>query len=196
MTASHSWILIWLYGLVFGFIHSALATSRCKRWAHRYLSPQHYRLCYSVLGVVMTSAWMVCMHTLPDQQLYHAHGLLFWLAISIQLIALVLLALSFRSFDGMLFLGLKKPPASLDSFHISGLYHHVRHPMYSAVILLLLASPVQSSNSLNLALVITLYFIVGSRLEERRMLRQFPQYGAYCLQTPAFIPAWRNRSDL
>jgi len=69
-----------------------------------------------------------------------------------------------------------------------GIYRHMRHPMYSGVMLALLASPVHTVNSLNLFAVIATYFIIGSKFEERRMLVTYPQYAEYQQRVAAFIP--------
>ena len=61
--------------------------------------------------------------------------------------------------------------------------------MYTGAMLILLAMPQQTWNGLNLALAICTYFIIGARLEERRMLAAHPEYAAYRDTVPAFIPA-------
>ena len=79
------------------------------------------------------------------------------------------------------------PPGG-EPFSEKGIYRHLRHPMYAGVMLVLLASPQQSVNSLSLTLAVCLYFIVGCRFEERRMLAAHPQYADYCRRTPRFVP--------
>ena len=69
------------------------------------------------------------------------------------------------------------------------LYRFMRHPIYSFSLLILWLAPVMSNNLLAAAVGITLYILVGARLEERKLLRQFGEdYHAYQQKVPMFIP--------
>jgi len=175
-------------GIVFALLHSMLAHASSKRVASNMgIGEQHYRLYYSLFAVLSTGIWLMLVHNLSDQRLYQLQGLPMLIAMALQLTGLMVLLLTFREFDGLVFLGLKKA-VQVDNFQESGVYCRIRHPMYSGVMLMIFASPMQSINSLNLCLVVSLYFVLGSRLEERRMLRMFPEYADYQKRVPAFIP--------
>ena len=98
--------------------------------------------------------------------------------------------LSLKAFDAALFLGMKAVVDGREPFHERGIYRLVRHPMYSGFMLALFASPAQSVNSVNLAICIALYFLIGSRFEEQRMIHMHPEYSDYKKRVPAFVP-WR-----
>ena len=182
-------VLIWLSGLLFAAIHSGMATERVKCWVCAAgFSPQRYRLVYSLLATLLTVAWLGFVHLLPDAPLYRVDGWLNLLLLAMQLAGLLITLLSFRAFDARMFLGLAPMPEGSDPFHEQGIYRFVRHPMYSGVMLALLASPVQTINSVNLVVVICLYFVLGARLEESRMLAAHPAYDDYRRRVPAFIP--------
>jgi len=184
---STAWI--WFSGLLFALVHSVLATTALKqRLLQLGVDAQRYRLLYSLLALLLTILWLWWIHRLPDVPLYHLHGWPAWLLMAIQLLGIIVLWQSFRAFDAAVFLGLEPMPQAVEPFHEHGVYRHMRHPMYSGVMLVLLASPVQTVNSVQLALVICLYFILGSKLEERRMLRDHPDYADYMRRVPAFIP--------
>lgn len=187
-------IAIVISGLLFGLSHSLLASQRLKNIAYDYgLSPQHYRLGYVVIATAFTVAWLGYVHRLPDQFAYAIDGIGMWACYSVQLVALLLFVLSLLPINGAAFLGLR--PFSDDSlgankepFIEQGIYRYVRHPMYSSIMLMMFASPVQSYNSLTLYIVISIYFLIGSRLEEQRMIKNHPDYVDYQRRVPAFIP--------
>ncbi len=180
---------IWLTGLLFGLIHSLLAAEQIKTALYeRGIGIQAYRLTYSLLALVLTGIWLLFVHMLPDAPLYRLEGWLNWLMLSLQLAGLAVALLSFRDVDAGVFIGLKPVPESGEAFYEAGVYRLMRHPMYSGVMLALLASPAHTLNSINLALVISLYFVIGARFEERRMLAAHPDYADYRRRVPAFIP--------
>lgn len=183
--------LAWLWGSSLGFsiTHSLLASNGCKRLAHRVgLSPRHYRLGFTIFAVLLTAVWLAFVHMLPDTPLYRLHGLGLVPCYALQLLGAWLLWRAARAFDMRIFLGLAPMPASGEPFTERGIYRHLRHPMYSGVLLMLLAMPAQSVNSLHLLAAIALYFVLGSRLEERRMLADHPGYADYRRRVPAFWP--------
>jgi len=180
---------IWLTGLIFAVSHSWLAARRCKEWMYAHGLPEpHYRLLYSVVGILTTAAWVWYVHQLPDVPLYQSDGLIRGLLIALQLLGLTVALAAFQPIDGLVLLGLRQATASTDPFVERGIYRWLRHPMYAGAMLILLAMPEQTYNGLNFALVICLYFIIGSRFEEARMLVEHPDYAAYRQRVPAFIP--------
>jgi len=180
--------LAWLWGSSLGFAltHSLLAGRACKRAAR--LSPQHYRLAFTISAVVLTGAWLGFMHMLPDHPAYRLHGAARIAGYALQLLGIWMLWRAARAFDMRIFLGLAPMPETGEPFLERGIYRHLRHPMYTGVLLILLANPVQSVNHLHLAAAVALYFVIGSRLEERRMLAEHPEYAGYRRRVPAFWP--------
>jgi len=182
-------LLIWLSGLVFALSHSLLASGSCKGWVYQHgLREPRYRLLYSLTAIVATAAWAFYVHQLPDTPLYQTDGMLWWLLASVQALGLVVALAAFQPIDGLVFLGLRKAKSSTDPFIERGIYRWLRHPMYAGAMLILLAMPEQSWNGLHFTLVICLYFIIGSRYEETRMLTEHSEYEAYRRRVPAFIP--------
>jgi len=75
-----------------------------------------------------------------------------------------------------------------------GLFHYVRHPIYSGVLLwaagVTLASPDLARGLLFAALCA--FFWMKARFEERQLTRRFANYADYARETPMFVPFWRR----
>lgn len=180
---------IWAAGLAFGLLHTITAGKYCRDLATRLgIAPHRYRLLYSLAASILTAAWLWLVHALPDAPLYHVDWPAAAPLLAMQLAGLVIILCSMRAFDAGIFLGLKAMPAGIEPFHETGIYRHIRHPMYSGFMLLMLASPVHSVNSLHFALAVCAYFVIGSRFEEARMLAAHPAYADYVRRVPAFVP--------
>jgi protein-S-isoprenylcysteine O-methyltransferase Ste14 len=122
-------------------------------------------------------------------------------------IALTVTALTFfvagaRHYDLFQFLGLRQlkdekacsvltDDCSLDT---SGVLSLVRHPWYTGGILIIWARPLDTSAILT-NLVLTGYFVVGTRLEEWKLTAQFGQeYADYQQRVSMFLPfKWMAR---
>lgn len=72
----------------------------------------------------------------------------------------------------------------------SGPYRWIRHPMYSALLLLVLALVLQSGHWLCALLALLLWGVLNakSRMEERYLAERWPAYEIYMGQTWRFIP--------
>ena len=75
-----------------------------------------------------------------------------------------------------------------DRFAVSGIHGAVRHPWYLAGIMIVWAQDLSLFTILN-NIVISAYFIIGSFLEERKMVRRFGEkYRAYQRTVPMLVP--------
>lgn len=76
-----------------------------------------------------------------------------------------------------------------------GLYRFVRHPIYSGVLLIVVALVASSGRWLHLALgVATLgFFAAKARWEEARLDRAYPAYAEYAARTGRFVPGVGRR---
>ena len=64
----------------------------------------------------------------------------------------------------------------------------VRHPMMLGFFPAFLATPTMTASHLLFAILGCGYILVGVRLEERDLVKAFPQYCAYAAATPRFVP--------
>ncbi len=188
------WIL--LIGLVFGVLHSLLASNRVKNLAARRFSglfPHHYRLFYSFIAAISTFAYFAAVLLFPDRALYRIQPPWLYLTLSIQLVsgACFIAALfqnSLLGFSGLTSL-LSKRPSREEHLTTAGFYRYTRHPLYLFALIMLWLLPVVTWNILALAIGVTVYTLIGSLLEERRLAQQFGQeYLDYKKRTPWLIP--------
>ncbi len=74
---------------------------------------------------------------------------------------------------------------------VRGPYRWVRHPLYTCILLLLWCFPDLSADRLLFNVVLTIWVVLGSVLEERDLVSRFgEQYREYRRDVPMLIP-WR-----
>lgn len=74
-------------------------------------------------------------------------------------------------------------------FKTPWLYRHMRHPLYTGLMIGLWAAPTMTVSHLVFALLCTGYVFVGARFEEKDLQDALPEYAKYKTQVPMFIPA-------
>jgi methanethiol S-methyltransferase len=195
-------ILILLFAIVvWGVVHSWLASIRVKDWARGKFGEsamRGYRLIYNLIAAITFFPIVLLMAVLPDRELYSLTGLWGGLAYFGMFIAVILLAVGFLQTGPLDFVGLQQwfesepKPARLVT---TGLYHRVRHPLYSAGLLFIWLTPVMSLNRLVVFAAATIYIFVGAHFEEQKLVREFGmEYIAYQQVTPMIIPGLRFAS--
>ena len=74
---------------------------------------------------------------------------------------------------------------------IRGPYRWVRHPLYGLFLVLLWACPDVTADRILFAVLFTAWLVVGTRLEERDLVRQFGEsYREYQRRVPMLVP-WK-----
>lgn len=186
---------------VYGVVHSLAASLWAKRKARQALGGQvdrWYRLAFSLFGGITFLPVLYLIVTLPDQVLYRAPFPWAIGSLALQGTGLLLYVWIFSVTDLWAFLGLRQvstPDKQVEFLVKGGPYRYVRHPMYTASLLVLWCTPVMTLNWLALSLGTTAYFIIGSYFEERKLLVQFGQsYAEYRQRTPMLLP-WLRRAD-
>ena len=190
-------VFIALAWLTYGGLHSWLASLGLKdRVARRWpgLAPA-YRLLFNGLAVVLVLPPLWLTWRYPGDALWHWPG---WIAWPAAVAAVAGYLWSLRWYDGMDFLGLRqwrgrnRSAAWHDSLVLSPLHRYVRHPWYSLGLLYLWTRDLNAAWLLA-TLMVTLYLVVGSRLEERKLIALFGEsYRLYQARVPGLIPLpWR-----
>jgi protein-S-isoprenylcysteine O-methyltransferase Ste14 len=180
--------------LLWGVVHSLLASHAAKSFFDVLLGKnamRGYRLFYNIFAAVSFLPVLYLVATLPDAPLYSVPAPFSSIMIAGQGIGLVLLIVGVLQTDTLSFVGLRqlfeeeKPSALVTS----GLYRLVRHPLYTAGLMMLWLSPSVSVNSFAMYVGATVYILVGAYFEERKLLREFGQaYAEYKAKTPMLIP--------
>jgi protein-S-isoprenylcysteine O-methyltransferase Ste14 len=194
--------LLVLVLFLWGLVHSWLASSAAKGLFQEWLgagAARFYRLGYNFFSVAsfLPILWLVA--TLPDVHLYIIAFPWAILTTVGQILAVVALLVGVQQTGALEFVGLRQfitPPDNRPSrLTTGGLYRWVRHPLYTAGLLIIWLTPVMTINLLVIYLTLTIYILVGAHFEERKLLREFgEQYARYKASTPMLIPRLRRNS--
>jgi methanethiol S-methyltransferase len=204
MLQTNNLILLGLLWLSYFLIHSLLASLWLKQWvANRYpgLTPWH-RIIFNALAGLLFLPLLAQLWWSSSEPLWSWQGSMAWLAYTLMLLACLGFVWSLRYYDGSEFLGfrqLQKHQQEVydqEQLHISPMHRFVRHPWYSLGLVLVWTQDMDPARLLS-ALLITLYLIVGSRLEENKLITFHGDiYLAYQKRVPSLIPnPWRFLSQ-
>ncbi len=81
----------------------------------------------------------------------------------------------------------------LSEFRTPGAYRIVRHPIHTGWLVILWATPTMTVTRLVLAIGLSIYVVMGTRLEERGLVRRFDAYAQYIRKVPMLLPSLRRR---
>lgn len=182
--------------LAYGALHSWLASQAVKDWVQgRWpgLAPA-YRLAYNALALLLLIPPLAFTLRAQGVVVWDVPGWVSWPA---AVAALAGFVWSLRWYDMGEFLGLapwrRRDGQEREGFVLSPLHRHVRHPWYSLGLLLLWTRDLDAA-WLTTAVVVTLYLVIGSRLEERKLVARYGEvYRRYQARVPALIP-WPGQS--
>ncbi len=183
-----------LYFLFFAVIHSALATDYIKKRAERLLGDnfRFYRLLYTILSFFTMAPVFLTWATYSNstQLVYSVLQWLFPFVILIRLLAMGLLVYAVLQTDVLDFTGIRQIQGrNKNELITKGAYGIVRHPLYSGSIILLFTKMQMTQLDLIAIVLISIYFIIGAYIEERRLLEVFgEEYRNYQKQVSMFIP--------
>jgi protein-S-isoprenylcysteine O-methyltransferase Ste14 len=187
-------ILVFCATLGYGALHSLLASLPFKAAARRLFGPwadHFYRLIFNFVAVVTLLPLLALVAWKPGPVLFSARWPVAGILVGIQLIALWLMLLAFRNSQPAYFLGIGQLGTEIPSGGLvtTGAYGVVRHPLYSTGLLILWCFPVLTAGTLAFDAGITLYVLIGSELEERRLIVQFGEaYRRYRKKVARLIP--------
>lgn len=179
----------------YAILHSVLASERSKsavaaRWP---ALTRHYRLGYNVLALLLLLPLLAAVWLQPGPVWWSLAGTPRVVVDALSLLVLVLLLVAGPGYDLRHFLGLTPGSAPTGAkLRISPWHRHVRHPWYTAALVLIWGRDMSSAWLIS-ALCISAYFVVGSRFEERKLVTEFGEaYRRYQARVPALLP-WPGR---
>jgi len=195
-----SFLLLGLLWLAYFALHSLAASLWLKsRVAEHFPAVMPgYRLSFNLLASLLLLPPLGLMWWLAGEPLWRYQGVWNVLRILLMLLALAGFAWSLRYYDGREFLGVKQLREGLrdirdqERLQISPLHRFVRHPWYSLGLVLIWCQEMDGARLLS-ALLVSGYLVVGSRLEERKlMVYHGDRYLRYRARVPGLIPSpWR-----
>ena len=200
---SHHVVMIILWMLYFS-IHSLFASLRFKQFillSYPGIMPW-YRLVFNILAILLLIPPVMLMLMYPGDLVWQWTGNWRYLANSLALLAIAGFIFSLRSYDSAEFLGTRqlkegrKDIKERESFHLSVFHRYVRHPWYAFALILIWTRDMYVSYLLS-AILMSLYFIIGSHLEEKKLIAfHGDQYRLYRKTVAALIPLpWRILSE-
>lgn len=192
----HDLALLLCYWLAYFAMHSALASLGVKRRVastHPALMPA-YRLVFNGLSTVLLLPILWHMFQHPGPMLWHWQDGAAWLANGLALMACLGFVHSLKYYDTQEFIGLRQLRSNTQSaedqehFHLSPYHRFVRHPWYFFGLVLIWTRDMNTAMLFS-SVMITLYFIIGSRLEEKKLLVYHGDaYRHYIKCVPGLLP--------
>ncbi|HQT27186.1 MAG TPA: hypothetical protein PLK99_11440 [Burkholderiales bacterium] len=187
-------ILLILFWTAYFACHSLLASLWLKRRVSMLWPAFPYRLFYNILAVLLLlpGAWLLYGRSWAPLWTFRGNWLYFsWL---LQFSAVSGFLFSLRYYDMKAFMGLT--PEKDEGFTISPLHRHVRHPWYCLALVFLWSSSM-NAGKLATAIMMTIYFVLGSMHEESMLIERFGnRYAKYRERVPGLVPLpWKYLSE-
>jgi protein-S-isoprenylcysteine O-methyltransferase Ste14 len=184
-------------------IHSTLISITVTEYMKGKLGDgfRFYRLLYNALSVATLIPLIYYSRMIHDAPVFRWAGPLaivqiLLLAASIYLFIVGGRHYSWAQFSGIAQIRAGRAHGSLargDSFVVSGVHRIIRHPWYLGGILIVWAQDMSISTIL-INMVISVYFIVGSFLEERKLVREFgDKYREYQQTVSMLFPSLHSQ---
>jgi len=199
--AVYELLILALAWLLYYLIHSILASLAVKTWVARRWpgSMPWYRLFFNIMASVLILPPLYLMFIASGDPVWAWRGAWFYMANGIALLAVFGFFFSLRFYDGSEFIGLRQlrerqqRVEDQESFQLSPLHYHVRHPWYFLGLLIIWTRDMPPGILLT-AILATVYFVIGSYLEERKLMAYYGDvYRQYQRMVPALIPLpWRR----
>jgi protein-S-isoprenylcysteine O-methyltransferase Ste14 len=193
-------ILLALAWLFYFLIHSLLASMWVKSAIAQYLPTliPWYRLLFNLLALVLIAPPLYMLWLYRSDPLWQWQGAMSWLAYAMMILSASGFVWSLRYYDSREFLGIRQLQRhqqaiqDQEQLKISPLHRFVRHPWYSLGLLLIWVQDMDPARLISV-LSITCYLVLGSRIEESKLLLYHGEaYRIYRQRVPGLIPRpWR-----
>lgn len=182
--------------LLYFIVHSLLASLWVKqrvaaRWPN--LMPV-YRLVFNVLAIALLVpiAWIMLAHTWP--LVWQWHGAARVMSDVLAVLAALGFIWSLKYYDLQEFFGIRQWRGQVTQINeqehlkISPLHRFVRHPWYFFAMVLLWSRDMDLAQLITSAML-SFYFIMGSRMEEKKLLVYYGErYRRYKQRVPGLFP--------
>ena len=161
----------------------------------------YYRLYYNLFSILTLIPLLFYPFSIRERVLFDWPGAWLLLKLAMYIAAFKLFYGGYRVYDLQYVVGLKQiryfsteKKSEPISFKTSGILEYVRHPWYAGGILLIWGFGDITDVSLVIKVILTGYFIIGTILEERKLIAEIGEpYKEYCRRVPMLIP-WKRIS--
>lgn len=194
MNSSLQYLPFLLSWSLYFFIHSVLASNAVKNKMYQALPAfkRYYRLAYNLLAVLLLAPLLAYTSSIHEPLLFE-HVVLKITGYLFSISGLVCMYIAFSSFNIKEFMGLEQytEKSTRSALVVNGLYKIVRHPLYFSTIILMLGMVLISPtiHFILLSLLVLIYLIIGSRLEEKKLIDEFgEEYIEYRKKVKGLIP--------
>jgi methanethiol S-methyltransferase len=182
-------------------LHSLLISRQAHHMAERALgeSAGIYRILYILFSIITLLPVLWYQFSLPQHIIVEANMFIRLTQGALLFYGILMFYLGARVYDMQFFLGISQwqnakknnKPARLP-FHTDGVLAYVRHPWYSGGIAFIWGFGSVTDIYLLSRLILTVYFIIGTVHEERRLVIELGDvYKTYRRQVPMLIP-WKS----
>lgn len=180
-----SWVLYFV-------LHSTLASLQVKNRVYQKWpeSRKYYRLVFNMLSLVLLFPPLYLLYTANGTLLWQWQGVFKPVQLILSLLVFVGFVYTSRAYDMAEFIGTRQLQKNDTGSRLgfSGIHRFVRHPWYFLA-LVYIWSRDMDSHFLVSAVLMTLYFMVGSVLEDRKLEQEHgEEYREYRRKVPGLIP--------
>jgi protein-S-isoprenylcysteine O-methyltransferase Ste14 len=188
-------VLLWVLWCT---LHSTLIATPVTDYLKKKLGDRFrfYRLFFN--AVSLATLLPVVYYSIPIRQtpLFRWEGPLMIVKYLLLATSITLFVAGGRHYSMSQFLGVRQIKtgranhtlSEYDTFDTSGILSAIRHPWYTASLMLIWAGDI-SLSTLLINIVISIYFVIGTILEERKLLLEFGEnYREYQKNVSMFIP--------
>ncbi|MCF8246883.1 MAG: isoprenylcysteine carboxylmethyltransferase family protein [Saprospiraceae bacterium] len=176
-------------------LHSLLAANGVKAALTKIVSPRYYRLLFNVVAVGLFAAIFTLYFLVEKTALWTPNLILPYPGAFLALAGISWIVRAMKRYNLDEFMGLEQLRTDQKPQHnkliIRGLNGRVRHPLYFGTLLvvigILLIFPTDAMFAF--ALISTIYLVIGSRLEEEKLVTEFGEaYRRYQRDVPMLLP--------
>lgn len=181
-------------------LHSALISITVTEQMKRRLGNgfRFYRLFYSGVSVATLIPLVYYSHMIREAPVFRWEGPIAIVPVLLLAAGVCLFVAGGRNYSWAQLLGIAQiragraggAPSGGNSFVVSGIHRVVRHPWYLGGILIVWAQEL-SLPAILVNAVISAYFIIGSFLEERKLVREFGDRYREYQRTVSMLFPWR-----
>ena len=192
------YLMLSLLVIAWCVLHSAMISTSVTEYLKKHFGPRFrfYRLFFNLIAILTLIPVALFAYSIRTQAIFSWNGYLRIVQVLLLVVTVLLFLLGGRHYDVRQVLGIKqikegtanKAITDTGELDTSGVLGITRHPLYLATILLIWARQMDVS-MIFVNVILTSYLIVGTLLEERKLIREFGEkYLTYQKSVSMLIP--------